>query len=69
MYPAQRRYNARSMPEMRADVKNARRTLGMAVARGLLFSQLLTLYITPVFYLFMENVQKWLQGKFSPAKE
>ncbi|MBO4311816.1 MAG: efflux RND transporter permease subunit, partial [Desulfovibrionaceae bacterium] len=48
---------------------DARRTLGMAVAGGLLFSQLLTLYITPVFYLFMENVQKWLRGKFSPAKE
>ncbi|MCR5220917.1 MAG: efflux RND transporter permease subunit [bacterium] len=48
---------------------DARRTLGMAVAGGLLFSQLLTLYITPVFYLFMENVQKWLRGKFSGAKE
>jgi len=47
---------------------DARRTLGMAVAGGLLFSQLLTLYITPVFYLFMENVQRWLQRKFSGAK-
>ena len=48
---------------------DARRTLGMAVAGGLLFSQLLTLYITPVFYLFMENVQKWLRGKFSGTRE
>ncbi|MBR5997876.1 MAG: efflux RND transporter permease subunit, partial [Deltaproteobacteria bacterium] len=48
---------------------DARRTLGMAVAGGLLFSQLLTLYITPVFYLFMENVQGWLRGKFSSVKK
>jgi HAE1 family hydrophobic/amphiphilic exporter-1 len=40
----------------------ARRPLGLAVVGGLLVSQLLTLYITPVFYIYMERVRS-LGGK------
>ncbi|PSH03510.1 MAG: multidrug transporter subunit MdtC [Acidobacteria bacterium] len=46
-----------------------RRPLGIAIVGGLLFSQVLTLYTTPVAYLYLDKLQIWLRGlKKAPAE-
>jgi len=37
----------------------SRRPLGLAVVGGLLFSQMLTLFVTPVTYTYMEQFREW----------
>jgi len=40
-----------------------RQAMGIAVVGGLLFSQFLTLYVTPVFYLYMEEFSAYLKKR------
>jgi HAE1 family hydrophobic/amphiphilic exporter-1 len=37
----------------------SRRPLGIAVVGGLAFSQIVTLYVTPVFYTYLDELQGW----------
>jgi len=39
-----------------------RRPLGIAIVGGLMVSQMLTLYTTPVVYLYMDRFRAWLSG-------
>ena len=43
---------------------DSRRPLGLAVVGGLVFSQAVTLYLTPVFYTYMDSFQKWAENRF-----
>jgi HAE1 family hydrophobic/amphiphilic exporter-1 len=47
----------------------SRRPLGLAVVGGLLFSQFLTLFVTPVFYLYMDGLQSWIGRMLRRRKE
>ena len=40
-----------------------RRPLGISIVGGLIFSQMLTLYTTPVMYLYLDRLNHWLKGK------
>jgi len=44
-----------------------RRPLGVAVVGGLAFSQLVTLYVTPVFFTYFEELQERFEGSGAAA--
>jgi len=45
-----------------------RRPLGIAIVGGLLVSQWLTLYTTPVIYLYLERLARWLGRPYRPSR-
>jgi HAE1 family hydrophobic/amphiphilic exporter-1 len=47
----------------------ARQPLGLAVVGGLLVSQLLTLYITPVYFVYIEQAQRWMTSRSARRRE
>jgi multidrug efflux pump subunit AcrB len=47
-----------------------RQPLGYAIVGGLLVSQILTLFTTPVVYLYMDRLSEWLgRGSYSQSAE
>ena len=47
------------------DGAEMRRPLGIAIVGGLLVSQLLTLYTTPVVYLYLDRFRLWALRKWA----
>ena len=51
------------------DGAELRRPLGIAIVGGLLVSQLLTLYTTPVVYLYLDRFRLWTRRQFGYGEE
>jgi hydrophobe/amphiphile efflux-1 (HAE1) family protein len=46
-----------------------RRPLGISIVGGLIFSQMMTLYTTPVVYLYMDRLRQWLDRKRGKSEQ
>ena len=46
-----------------------RRPLGISIVGGLVFSQMLTLYTTPVMYLYLDRFRLWVAEKRRIGRE
>ena len=45
-----------------------RQPLGVAIVGGLLISQWLTLFTTPVIYLYLERLARWVGRPYRPSR-
>lgn len=45
-----------------------RKPLGISIIGGLIFSQMLTLYTTPIIYLSLEKASKWIKERLNKAQ-
>jgi multidrug efflux pump len=45
-----------------------RKPLGITIVGGLIFSQMLTLFTTPVVYIYMDRLQSWLRSVFGARR-
>ena len=43
----------------------ARRPLGLAIVGGLIFSQILTLFVTPVIFIYLERLREFFKNKYA----
>jgi HAE1 family hydrophobic/amphiphilic exporter-1 len=64
-----------ALPLAVAAGSDSRRQLGLTAVGGLLISQLVTLYLTPVVFLYMDALQRkakelpaWLRGAFGNGR-
>jgi predicted RND superfamily exporter protein len=46
----------------------SRRSLGISVVGGLMFSQLVTLFLTPVVYIYLEQAKNWSTRVFGKKR-
>jgi hydrophobic/amphiphilic exporter-1 (mainly G- bacteria), HAE1 family len=44
-------------------------SLGLTIAGGLLFSQLVTLFVTPCIYVYVEELRDWTRAKLGRVPE
>jgi len=46
-----------------------RKPLGIAIVGGLLLSQFITLYTTPVIYLYLDRLEQWMNRRWAAKDE